>query len=193
MRLLITGSMLGLFLSLAAFAIPPLGQPSLPIDTRCGLSVSNNMIDYGRQSRWQLQDASSGGNAVTPGKRSTQFNVTCPYSQAMRLTVRGDNAANGNVRYGERGNMKVRLSGAQLDGQDVQLVIISAQGTVISQPENLLLLQPGMQFAPLFNGHIASGKSFTARMEFEPILKEQDARVASRQISEAALTLELLH
>ncbi|GAK27992.1 hypothetical protein [Serratia liquefaciens] len=166
-------------------------QSFLPVDTRCSLSTGTPVIDYGIQSRWQLQDV-AGGDEVTPGKRTLMLSVVCPYSQTIRLEMRGDRAANGDLRYGERGRINIRLQDFQLDGQSVQAAFMTPAGAIDSTSESSLLLQPGKVFAAVLNGQLVKGKNFNARVEIEPVLPESAARVASRQISESHLSLELL-
>lgn len=196
MKLLFTTLTLGVALCLANAARAALpaadGGMTPPPDNRCSLSAGAPMIDYGVQSRWQLQDA-GGPQRVTPGKRSLQLNVVCPHSQAMRLMLRGERAGNGELRYGERGSVALRLLDAQLDGQGVQLAATTPDGVLSSGGQDSLRLLPGNGFAVVQNGQLLKGKSFTARIELEPVMPESAARVSARQVSEANLTLELMN
>ncbi|NLU15353.1 MAG: fimbrial protein [Serratia liquefaciens] len=162
----------------------------LPMYKTCSLSASTPVIDYGTQSRWQLQDV-AGSNAVTPGKRTLILNVVCPYRQVMRLTLRGDRAANGNLRYGEQGSVNIRLLDFQLDGQSVQVAFSSQPGVIDGASESSLLLQPDKVFTIVQNGQLVEGQIFNARVEIEPVLPESAARVTSRQANEAHLMLEM--
>lgn len=159
----------------------PLG---LPVDSRCTLSVSASVIDYGNQSRWQLQDAASG--QVTPGKRTLMLSVVCPYTQPFKLALRSD------LRYGAQGKINVSLSQAQLDGQSIQLASTTMNGILDGSPDESLRLQSGSRFAAVQNGRLATGKSLTLRMEIEPLLAESDTHVSAHQSNEATLTLELI-
>jgi hypothetical protein len=187
---------LALFLPTHAFAASPgiieSGSGILPIDKRCSLSAGVTVIDYGTQSRWQLQEAGNGQN-VSPGKRTLMVSVVCPYTQTMRLRLIGDKAANGNLRYGERGNLSLRLVEAQLDSQDVQLATTTPDGIMNGTSGSARLLQPSVGVAATRNGQLAKGKNFTVRIEMEPMMPESAARVTTRQISEANLTLELIN
>ncbi|CAI1934601.1 Uncharacterised protein [Serratia liquefaciens] len=195
MRKIFTALVLGLTMSQPVFSAIDTriteAQSFLPVDTQCSLSAGTPVIDYGTQSRWQLQDV-AGSNAVTPGKRTLILNVVCPYSQTMRLALRGDRAANGDLRYGEQGSVNIRLLNFQLDGQNVQVASSAQAGLLDGAPESSLMLQPGKVFAVVQNGQLVKGQSFTARVEIEPIMPESAARIASRQVSEAHLTLELI-
>lgn len=196
MKILFTTLTLGVALCLAggARAVLPVADNGMtpPPDNRCSLSAGAPVVDYGVQSRWQLQD-DGGSQRVTPGRRSLTLSVVCPYSQTMRLTLRGDMAGNGELRYGERGYVVLQLTDAQLDGQDVQTAAITLDGTLSGGEQTSLRLLPGNIFAAVQNGQLARGKRFTARVEIKPVLPEQDARVAARQVSEASLTLELIN
>lgn len=167
------------------------GPPSLPGDTRCSLSASSPVIDYGTQSRWQLQDATA-NQGVTPGKRTLTVNITCPFSQTMRLALRGERSQDGELRYGDKGSISARVLDGQLDGHNVSLVTTTPSGIINGSPVSALHLQPDGSFAAAKNGQLAKGKSFSLRMQLEPVMPESAARVASRQVSESNLTLELI-
>lgn len=182
-------------LSKASSAYPGVVEqalPSLPVDTRCSLSIGTPVIDYGSQSRWQLQDTTN-SNEVTPGKRTLMLSVTCPYTQTMRLALHGDRSANGTLRYGAQGHVNIRLLEAQLDGQTVQVVTLTPGNSINDTPSDIIQLRPGDSFAAVRNGHLAKGKSFTARLEIEPVLTDSAARVSAHQTNESNLTLELLN
>lgn len=175
-----------------AFEAGPQDMPSiLPIDTRCSLSVSAPVIDYGSQSRWQLQDA-GGAQMLTPGQRSLMVSVVCPYTQTLRLSLLGDRAANGDVRYGKHGSVNLHIVDAQVDGQSVPVATLTPQGTVEGAPSANLRLQPGQNFAAAKNGKLVKGRSFNARIEIEPVMPQRDAQVTSRQTNESLITLELM-
>lgn len=196
------------FLALLLSGVMPLGQSvlaaplrmagesshpvELPVDARCTVSFASQVIDYGTQSRWQLQESTAGPHAVTPGKRTLMLSVVCPYNQAIRLTLHGERAVNGDVRYGESGSMTLQLLDAQLDGHRVQIVDTTPEGVIRGPALESLRLQPGQTFAPMANGQLPSGKAFTARIEIEPMLSEAAARVASLQSSEARFRLEVV-
>lgn len=159
------------------------------INSGCHFSVSSTQIDYGEMSRWQLQDVSN-GRTVTPGKRTLTLTAVCPFSQKIRLAVRGNRSSHGEIRYGDRGWISLNIVDAQLDGKSVQMSGITADNQIKGLTNKLI---PGEYFAATLNGQFARGKSFTARLEITPEIPETAARVASQQSSEAALTIELLN
>lgn len=160
-------------------------------DSRCHLSVSNAVIDYGELSRWQLQEVAN-GRALTPGKRTLTFNALCPFSQTMRLMVFGDKASNGELRYGDQGKVLMKISDAQLDGKSVQLSAMTSDNRLTGAAFDAKQLKPGERIAATVNGRKAIGKVFSAKIEIIPLMPEGAARVASRQRSEAAMTIELM-
>lgn len=166
-------------------------MPPLPPDTRCSLSVSNPVVDYGTMSRWQLEEIA--GGSVSPGTRSLALSVVCPYTRAMKLQVQGENSEQGGVRYGERGYARLRLLDAQLDGNAVELQTLTPTGDITERGGRTLVLNAGEQLAPVVQGRFAEGKIMTVRLEVQPVLAEGDARVSSRQHSEAMLTLTLIN
>lgn len=177
--------------SAAKLDINPLGESSLPIDRRCEVSVSTPNIDYGTQSRWQLQD-SAGGQKVSPGKRSFTLSVVCPYRQVMRVIVRGSKAPDGQLLYGDRGSMSLRVMDAELDGQLAELSAINAEGGLKVQTKDRLYLRPDFGMIATQNGQPVKGKFLTVRLEAEPIMAEKDARISSPLVSEANFSLELI-
>ncbi|MGP0955598.1 fimbrial protein [Serratia sp. CY68758] len=178
----------------AADPIMPPGQesspmPTLPPDTRCSLSVSNPVVDYGMMSRWQMEDMGAGN--VSPGTRTLMVSVVCPYSRTMILRVEGEASELGGLRYGERGATRLRLLDAQLDGNAVELRAITPAGVITDSGGHILALNAGQRLAPVMQGRLAEGKALTVRLEIQPVLAEGDARVGSRQRSETMLTLTL--
>ncbi|HGM4923502.1 TPA: fimbrial protein [Serratia marcescens] len=163
-------------------------MPILPPDTRCRLSVSNPVVDYGLMSRWQLEDIGAG--RVSPGTRSLTVSVVCPYSQTMSLRVEGEDRE-GGLRYGEHGTTRLRLLDAQLDGNAVELRTVTPAGVITESGGQRLVLKAGQRLAPVMQGRLAEGKTLTARLDIQPVLAEDDARVSSRQRSETMLTLTL--
>ena len=174
-------------------SIRPVMPAILPVDTRCTLSLGSGVIDYGSQSRWQLQNASTAFNSLTFGKRTLPLGVVCPYTQHMRLTLRGERGPNGNLLFGKRGNLTIRIFDAQMDGSSVRLAQTSSDGILSAAITDSLTLQPGQSFAPITNGNLAQGKVFTANLEIEPVLPEAEARVSAHQTSQATITLELMN
>ncbi|WP_213878244.1 fimbrial protein [Pseudomonas sp. dw_358] len=181
-RYVVSLLLLGLTLESAARA----ATMTLPVDVRCTVSFGNDQVDYGTVSRWQLQDAQTGPHEVTFGKRTLMLSVICPYSQTIRLRLYGERNASGDLRYGDRGRLILRLSDAQLDGKNVQLVSSRPDGVVEGSTHDSLWLQPGQVFAPGIDG-----KALTARIEIEPILPETEARVGSLRSSESRFRIEL--
>lgn len=164
-------------------------RSALPTDNRCLVSANAAVIDYGTQSRWQLQDI--GGQKVTPGKRILMLSIVCPYTQVPRVIVRGESARNGDVRYGERGSIRLRICDVQLDGKPLPVAMITPDGAPIGQAEPCLTLKPGNRFAPASDGQAAQGKQLTAKIEIMPVLDEEDARNPARQTRTAGFSLEL--
>lgn len=165
-------------------------MPSLlPIDEHCSISTGTPVIDYGIQSRWQLQDASN-SQMLTPGKRVLMLNIVCPYTQEMRLVLRGDRTANGSLRYGERGSVNIRVLDAQVDDQTVQVTPTMPDGAINGAASSSLKLRAGNYFAATRNNQLVKGKTFNARIEIEPILPESAARVSALERNESRLTIE---
>ena len=161
-------------------------------DTRCQLTSSNSNVDYGPQSRWQMQDVEGRSQSVTPGKRQLSVSVVCPFTHEMRLKVMGSGNAHGGFRFGENGEVQVRVIGAQLDGEEVQIAPANPAGTPIGSPQSSLTLSPNETFSAVSGNQPAQGKAFNVRLEIQPVLTDKDARVSSRQANDASLSFEFI-
>lgn len=178
--------------SAAKFDVNPLGELTMPIDNRCEMSVSMSNIDYGVNSRGQLQDVA--GQKVSFGKRSLTMSIVCPYSQLMRVVLRGSQrTGDDQLQFGDRGGMSLRVLNAELDGQSTELTSINAEGTLKGASSDNLYLRPDFGMMATRNGQAIQGKSFTARLEVEPVMAEKEARVSAPKVSEANFSLELIN
>lgn len=184
MKTIVITLTLTLALSANAFAdAPP------PADHQCHTSAGTAVIDYGNQSRWQMQEL--GGQKVTPGKRTLQLNIVCPYTQPLRMRLRGEQASNGDLRYGERGSIMLQIYDVRLDDRPLPIALASQDGALLGPAAPSLMLRPGNDFSPVSNGQAAQGKRLTARIDITPVLEESDARSAVRRSSDAKFSLEL--
>ena len=185
MKMLMTIGVLGVLLvrSVAALAAsdasPAIVQPVLPADTQCSLSAGSSVIDYGSQT-------------LTLGKRMLILSIACPYARNMWLTLRGNVAANGDLLYGARGSVRIRIMDVLIDGHTVQLTSTTSSGVLEGGEASDLRLQPQKGFAATQNGQLVKGKTFNARIEVEPVFPESATRVSTLQRDEASLTLELM-
>lgn len=160
-------------------------------DRRCVLSLGGELIDYGTKTRWQLRNAPALVDSYSFGKRTVMLSVICPFAQGIRLTLRGQTNASGNVAFGEHGGLIIRLSNAQVDGKSTQIAGGTAKGIINGAAADSPLLQPGHTFAPTVGGKLARGKTLTVYLEIEPVIPTADARVSKRQRSETSLRIEL--
>ncbi|KHN51566.1 DUF1120 domain-containing protein [Pectobacterium fontis] len=185
--------LLGVTFASAADVIAPFDtvMPELIPDTRCNLSVSNPVVDYGIMSRWQLQDLARG--SVSPGMRSLMFNAVCPYTRTIKLLVQGEGGERGDLRYGEHGVTRLRLMDVQLDGHAVELRTLTSTGELKNGGSHAMMLTPGTQLIPVLDGRPVRGKALTARLEIQPILAESEAQVSSPLRSESMLTFSLIN
>lgn len=166
-------------------------MPPITIDPRCQMSVSSPEIDFGEMSAGQLQEL-PGGRKLSPGKRTLTLSVSCPFSQPMRLMLRGERATNGEVRYGSKGSVELRMLDAQLDGQTIGLAIESDDRRRHRAGRPDVVLKPGDEVIAVRDGQPARGKNFSARIDVEPVLPERATRVPARETSTAMMVLELI-
>lgn len=164
---------------------------ALPPDTHCSLSVSSPVVDYGVMSRWQLQDVA--GGKVSPGTRTLALSVICPNTRTIKLLVEGEKNERSKLRYGAQGSVHLRLLDAQLDGSPVDLRTLTPAGAITENGGQAVEPMIGQQLTPVVQNRLVKGKIFTAQLEVQPVLSEDEARVSSRQRSEATLTLTLVN
>lgn len=163
--------------------------PALPLDSRCSVSVSSPVVDYGTQSCWQLEE--SGAGRLSPGRREITVSIVCPHAQEMVLRADGESTGRGGLRYGEQGATRLLLKEARLDGVAVELKSLNAGGDVTTTGGESVTLKAGQRVAPVVQGRIATGRTLVAQLEIQPFLREDAARVRVRQSSETRLTLTL--
>ncbi|CCG87340.1 hypothetical protein [Erwinia piriflorinigrans] len=170
--------------------IDNLFTPQRMPDAHCTISVSNPFVDYGVMSRWQMQDLPN--RQVTPGIRSTMVNVVCPHSRPIKLLVQGEVNETGHLRYGDRGYTRFRLLDVELDGNAAELRPLSPDGALAEAASEALALASGQRLIAVSSGRVIEGKMLTARLEIQPTLGEENARVSSMHRSESQLTLTLI-
>lgn len=179
----------GLLLSLIIWMA---GAESLPPpDTRCSLSASTTQFDYGMQTRWQLRTL-PGTTLLSPGDRALTVTAACPYSQVLRLKLQGETGPNGQLRYGDRGELQVRVTAAQLDGQPVGLALSRTghhEATAVTLP---VTLGPDSELTAGEPGQPRTGHTLSLQLTLTPLLSEQDARVITRTQNESGLSFTLL-
>lgn len=190
MKAVLMGILIGMAVSQSANVFA--GQLTSTAESRCTISAGNTEIDYGTLSRWQMQEVGE-YQGVTPGKRMLSLGIICPYTHTMRVMLRGDRTVSGNLRYGDRGHLILRISNAQLDGQQVQIATTTPVGAGNMESSSVLTLQPGQSFVPMNNGKPLEGKRFTAQIEIQPIIPEDEAKVGVIRTNESRLTFELIN
>jgi hypothetical protein len=168
------------------------GAESLPPpDSRCSLSASSTQFDYGMQTRWQLRTV-PGTALLSPGERALTVTAACPYSQVLRLKLQGEMSPHGRLRYGEQGELRVRVTAAQLDGQPVGLTLGrpgNKDAVAVTLP---VTLEPDSELTAGEPGQLLTGRTLSLQLTLTPLLSEQDTRVITRTQNESGLTFTLL-
>jgi hypothetical protein len=178
-------------LNAAKMEVNPLGEMTiLPIEKRCEVNVSTPEIDYGIRTSGQLERLTD-GKKLTFGKRYLTLNIFCPFNQVMRVVLRSNRDHEGQFQFGGNSSMRLRVLDAELDGKATQLTLIK-DGIQKKSASESLELRPDFGMMATRNGEAIKGKIFSARLEVEPVLSEQDTHVSRRQVAEAHVTLELL-
>jgi hypothetical protein len=181
--------LLALLTSCTAQATGPL-PTAPPPDNQCNLTASHTRVEYGVQSRWQLQMA-PGTQQLSPGERSLSINVVCPYSRQLRVKFDGEAGQGGRWRYGEQGQLQLRVSAAWLDGQPVGLALTGRDSNDLSTLALPATILPDSTVSAVTAGHLLAGRNLTLQLTLAPLLSEQATRVTARTESDAVVRLSL--
>lgn len=178
----------------ATAAVEPgfsVGEPPIPEDrSRCVISAGSGTVDYGVMSRWQLLPTGRGGE-LTPGLRTLPVTIACAYSQDFRLRIAGSSSMAGQVRYGNSGWLKLRVSNLRVDGRATGIVVTSPDEGTREAASGSAAIVDGSLFSPHSDGQKVQGRTVTFDLKLEPRLSERDSRVGAPTESEAGLRITL--
>ena len=128
----------------------------------CQLTLSQPVLDYGVMNRAIRAHAPA---EVTLGERRLSLNLNCPYPTDMTLFYRAMAATAERFRFTEHGSYAVRMGDAVLDGQPVDLGLISAVGQAPEATASSLLWRPQQAIVPVRGGVVVQGQSLSAHLE----------------------------
>ncbi|MEX3242014.1 hypothetical protein [Serratia quinivorans] len=162
-------------------------------DTQCVMSAGSSEINYGSQSRGQLQEVIGYHNTYTPGRRNLALSIVCPTARKMFLTLRGASLPGGMLHYGTQGFLHIRLLNATVDGRSVTLATVSPDGKQDGPSADSIILKYGQKVLVMKNGESVSGNTLMANLEITPILTESATKVSNRTQIESRFAIELLY
>lgn len=168
-----------LLLSLGTLLLSGLAPQAWALTDECQLTLSQPMLDYGLMNRAIRGDDPA---ERTLGERRLSLNLNCPRPTDMTLFYRAMAATAERFRFAERGSYAVRMGDAVLDGQPVDLGLISVVGQVPEGAASSLPWRPQKAIVPVRGGVAVQGQRLSAQLELtawapEKALQVRDAVV----------------
>ena len=145
---------------------------ALPDD--CQLSLSQPVLDYGLMNRAIRVDTTP---VLTLGERRLSLNLSCAQPTDMSLFYRAMAASAERYYFAEHGSYEMRVRDGVLDGQSVDLGLISTVGQSPVETASTLTWRPEHGIAPVRAGTAVQGRSFSAQIEVTAWAQEQAMRV----------------
>ncbi|NWC94505.1 MULTISPECIES: DUF1120 domain-containing protein [unclassified Pseudomonas] len=127
----------------------------------CQLNLSESLLDFGQLSRTARHNP-AGQHLV--GERRLSLTLNCPQPTDLSLFYRGLAAGAERLRFTERGTYQIQLSDAVVDGQAVELGLLSAPGQAPTDTRAALNWLPGYGIAPVRAGAVVPGKSLALQL-----------------------------
>ncbi|MNK89972.1 hypothetical protein D3C87_1100020 [compost metagenome] len=163
-----------LLLTLGTLMLSGLTPQALALTDECQLTLSQPVLDYGLMNRAVRANTA----AEQPlGERRLSLNLNCPQPTDMTLFYRAMAATAERFRFTEHGSYAVRMSDAVLDGQPVDLGLISAVGQVPEEAASSLLWRPQQAIVPVRGGVAVQGQSLSAQLELTAWAQEKALQI----------------
>ena len=162
------------------------GAP-LALASDCNVWLSGNEVDYGRLHRGELMDLHSGQNLLTLGTRMLTLSVSCQAPELIKLRFNGVSAGAQLFRLGHQGQFSLRIRDAMFDGT---LALLAQEGS--NTFERHQTFDGGQLVIAQGAGGLGHAKLFTAQIEVQAQLNEQQTQVLEETLIEGAGTFELI-
>ena len=163
-----------LLLTLGTLMLSALTPQARAFADECQLTLSQSVLDYGLMNRAIRANAPGERNM---GERRLSLNLNCPQPTDMTLFYRAMAATAERFSFAEHGSYTVRMSDAVLDGQPVDLGLISAVGQVPEAAASSLLWRPQQAIVPVRGGVAVQGQSLSAQLELTAWAQEKASQV----------------
>lgn len=163
-----------LLLTLGTLMLSGLAPQAWALADECQLTLSQPVLDYGLTNR---AIRANGSGERTLGERRLSLNLSCPQPTDMTLFYRAMAATTERFRFAEHGSYAVRMGDAVLDGQPVDLGLISAVGQVPEAAASSVLWRPQQAIVPVRGGVAVQGQSLSAQLELTAWAQEKALQV----------------
>ncbi|WP_455827200.1 DUF1120 domain-containing protein [Pseudomonas graminis] len=128
----------------------------------CQLSLSQARLDFGVMNRTVQRHPNA---EILLGERHLSLNLNCPTPTDMQVFYRALAATAERYRFSEHGSYRVHVSDAVLDGQAVELGLITGPGQVPTVRGNTLDWRPDHAIVPLRDGLPTTGSSLSVQLQ----------------------------
>jgi hypothetical protein len=149
-------------LTIGALTLSALTSQAWALAEECQLTLSQPVLDYGVMNRATLADVAK---ERTLGERRLSVNLNCPQPTDMTFLYRALASSTERFRFAENGSYAVRMSGAVLDGQPVDLGLTSGTGQPPLEIASSLLWRPLQAIVPVRGGLVVQGQNLSAQLE----------------------------
>ncbi|MGB3123041.1 MAG: DUF1120 domain-containing protein [Pseudomonas sp.] len=140
----------------------------------CQLNLSESVLDFGLMNR---AGASMPATERLLGDRRLSLTLNCPNPTDMSLFYRGLASGTERFRFTERGSYSLRVSDAVLDGQAVELGLLSGSGQPAIRTGAILGWRPEHGIVPMRGGVPVNGRSLSLQVEAKAWAQEEASRV----------------
>jgi hypothetical protein len=172
-------------------AVPTVNPGGAP----CGLSLSDNTVDYGRMTRAQVLPNAYQKRGVL-GTRYVTLQASCSQPTQIGIALRGAASAEAaELRFGDAGTVRIHAKRAVLDGRPVRLAAMVngvvrtdglAEGDAAPMLPNTQIVAVGPGYTPL------RGNALAVQLELTPSVPADATRVRSSTDWRADATLEIV-
>lgn len=147
----------------------------------CNINIGGGgRVDFGRIDRPGSNATAEAGGLYALGMRSVALTVSCAEDGKLGLSIRGE-ALDRNFRFSTRGQLHITANNALLDGRNVQLSTLSANGSEVTGVQPFVSLKPGDTLIPVVNAVHAKGAVWSMILEVRPSLPLADMRRGDAQ------------
>lgn len=157
----------------------------------CQLQLAETTLDYGKVTRADMLGNPGAAAGLSLGSRQITLNVQCQESTAFALMVRGAGGLE-RFKFGDSGQFTMRLSGALLDGQPVNLGLSQAGSKIVAESSASLSVTPGSMVAPIVAGQSVKGKNLSLQARIDTVVTEAATRVRDRTTWQGNVTFEVV-
>jgi hypothetical protein len=147
----------------------------------CQLNLSQPVLDYGLMNRAIRLDTTPERSL---GERRLNLNLSCSQPTDMSVFYRALAATAERYHFAERGSYEMRIGDGVLDGQSVDLGLISSVGQTPTETASSLTWRPEHGVVPVRAGVPVQGRHFSAQVQVTAWVQEQAMQVRDAVIWE---------